>query len=141
MASLKKSAPKTKRKTKSAKPDTVAKPDIVAAPEPVDLAALEVETADIAEVDIKPADLRQGELLDTLSDKTGLRKSDLKSVLAALGGEVGQALSEGRTVKWRELGVLKPTKNKDTPGGPVVVCRLKLAAPTVPVAPAVDAAE
>lgn len=74
-------------------------------------------------------DMKKAEMLDLVAEATGAKKSDVRAVLEATLVMLGAALEAERTLKAPELGVLKVVKRKDTPGGPMLVCRLKRPGP------------
>lgn len=78
-----------------------------------------------SDAQVLPADLKKKELIEAVTAATGQKRSEVKLVIEATLASLGRELTAGRSVQTPELGRLKVVKTKDTPGGPVAICRFR----------------
>ena len=72
-------------------------------------------------------DVKPNDLIDAMTRGADISQAQARAALGAMAMVLEQALVDGRTIRWRGLGVIKPVDVKDTKGGQMVRCRVKLA--------------
>ena len=70
------------------------------------------------------AQLKLKELVETVVDRTGQRKGEVRTAIQAALAVLGDALAEGKDVNLPPLGKLKVTRAKETPRGQAMVVKL-----------------
>lgn len=83
--------------------------------------------------------LRKKELLDTVTERSGVKRKDVKPVVEALLAVLGETLDAGRQIQVPPLGKVKINRIADKENGNVLICRLRRPAKTAPEAVAPDA--
>jgi hypothetical protein len=80
---------------------------------------------DAGDAQTLPGALKKKELIDAVAAATGQKRADVKRTIEATLTTLGREVAAGRSVQTPELGRLKVIKHKDTPGGPLAVCRFR----------------
>lgn len=83
--------------------------------------------------------LRKKELLDTVAERSGVKRKDVKLVVEALLATLGETLDAGRQIQLPPLGKVKINRILEKENGNVLICRLRRPAKTTPEAVAPDA--
>ena len=101
---------------------TAAKP----APKPT-VKPVEVDAAPQAAIDpaAPPQPLRQKEFLARVVQRAGLRPGKIKPVMNAVLAELGDVITEGRSITMPPLGRISVTKRKDRTDMDVLVLKLR----------------
>ncbi|WP_415920328.1 HU family DNA-binding protein [Tateyamaria sp. SN6-1] len=71
--------------------------------------------------------LRKKELLDTVAQKTGMKRAEVKKVVEAALSTMGLALQESRDLNLQPFGTVKINRERKLPEGKVVVARIRQA--------------
>lgn len=129
----KSTASRSKTKAVSTRPTAVAR-KTAARPKP----AAKPQLAAV-EPDVPRKELKKKELIDRITAKSGMKRGEVRTTLDATLTVLRQALREGCDLSMAPLGKLKIAREKETPNGKLVVCRVKLKDPettaaTVPLA-------
>ena len=87
--------------------------------------------------------LKKKELIDTVTERSGVKRKDVKPVVEALLAVLGQSLSEGREMNLQPLGKIKINRAKDVQGGRVLITKVRQSnrVPKAPKDPLTEAAE
>ena len=87
--------------------------------------------------------LKKKELIDTVVERSGIKKKDAKPVVEAMLAVLGQTLAEGREMNLQPLGKIKINRAKDVQGGKVLVTKIRQSnrVPNAPKDPIAEAAE
>lgn len=87
--------------------------------------------------------LKKKELIDTVVERSGIKKKDAKPVVEAMLAVLGQAIAEGRELNLQPFGKLKINRSKEVQGGSVIVAKIRQsnAVATPPRDPVAKAAE
>lgn len=96
---------------------TTAKPKLVAVESPKSTEAPRKE-------------LTKKDLIERIVTESGMKKGEVRTALDATLTVLRQALREGSDIAAAPLGKLKIAREKETPNGKLVVCRVKLKDPT-----------
>jgi DNA-binding protein HU-alpha len=75
-------------------------------------------------VDLGPP-LRKKELVETITQQSGLKKSDVKLIVENTLSVLGEALRENRALILPPLGKVKAQRQKQVTGGRVVIARVR----------------
>lgn len=133
--SSKTAATKTKAapaKTKAA-PSKTSSEAVSAAPKPVVVKDAAVVAAPM---------MRKKELIDIVTERSGIKKRDAKPVVEAMLAVLGQAIAEGRELNLQPLGKVKVNRRKDVQGGKVMITKIRQSDGKPPVlSPVPEAAE
>ena len=71
--------------------------------------------------------LQKRELLALVARRTGLRNSEIKTVVEATLAELGEAIASGMTLALPPLGRARISRRNDRSGGEVITLRLRRA--------------
>lgn len=111
-----------------------ARSAISAAPKPV------VVTPTVPSV--SAPDMKKKELIDIVTERSGIKKKDAKPVIEAMLAVLGQAISDGRELNLQPLGKAKINRQKAVQGGKVTILKLRqsdrMNAPKDPLAKAAE---
>ncbi len=113
--STKTAAKTTKSATRSAS-TTAASPKSTA-PKPV----IVTETTPVV---TDPA-LKKKELIDTVTEVSGIKRKDAKPVIEAMLEVLGKTLAEGREMNLQPLGKVKINRTKEVQGGTVMITKIR----------------
>ena len=69
--------------------------------------------------------LKKKELIDTVVERSGIKKKDAKPVVEAMLAVLGQKLADGRDMNLQPLGKIKINRVKDVQGGRVFVTKIR----------------
>jgi hypothetical protein len=69
--------------------------------------------------------MRKKELIDTVVERSGIKKKDAKPVVEAMLAVLGSAIADGRELNLQPFGKLKVNRSKDVPNGKVMICKLR----------------
>ena len=69
--------------------------------------------------------LKKKELINTVVERSGIKKKDAKPVIEAMLAVLGQTLAEGREMNLQPLGKIKINRAKDVQGGRVLVTKIR----------------
>jgi nucleoid DNA-binding protein len=72
---------------------------------------------------------RRGDLLDALSERSPMRRADLKVMMELVLEETGRLLDEGDEIVLPPLGKLSVKKRVERPGGDMLTIKLKRLTP------------
>ncbi len=123
-------APKsTSSKSKSTKPlrsttKTVSKRPVTAKAKP----AAKTGTA-AAETEVEAPDMAKKELVRRMVEQTGMKTGEARRALDASLSVLGDALRDGFNVSAAPMGKVRIMRQKKTPNGDLVICRIKLKDP------------
>ncbi|MEN8983771.1 MAG: HU family DNA-binding protein [Planktotalea arctica] len=86
--------------------------------------------------------LKKKELIDTVTERSGIKKKDAKPVIEAMLEVLGETLAEGREMNLQPLGKIKINRTKEVQGGNVLIVKVRQSSrvPGSGRAPDVDAA-
>ncbi|AXI50971.1 MULTISPECIES: HU family DNA-binding protein [unclassified Sulfitobacter] len=101
--------PKKTTTPKPAAPDTAAAPAVVEAPRPVILGPV----------------MRKKELIDTVVERSGVKKRDAKPVVDAMLAVLGEALSDSRELNLLPFGKLKVINEKELKNGKMIRVKVR----------------
>ncbi|MFV8557533.1 HU family DNA-binding protein [Sulfitobacter sp. SBS6] len=101
--------PKKTTTPKPAAPDTAAAPAVVEAPRPVILGPV----------------MRKKELIDTVVERSGVKKRDAKPVVDAMLAVLGEALSDSRELNLPPFGKLKVINEKELKNGKMIRVKVR----------------
>jgi nucleoid DNA-binding protein len=101
--------PKKTSTPKPAAPDTAAAPAVVEAPRPVILGPV----------------MRTKELIDTVVERSGVKKRDAKPVVDAMLAVLGEALSDSRELNLLPFGKLKVINEKELKNGKMIRVKVR----------------
>lgn len=111
--------------TKSTKPTSrTAARKAKAASSPVSAAPKPVLVESVAPSEALPV-LRKKELIDVVTERSGIKKKDAKPVVEAMLAVLGQAIFEGRDLNLQPMGRSKINRQKAVSGGQVTVMKLR----------------
>lgn len=86
--------------------------------------------------------MRKKELIDIVTERSGIKKRDAKPVVEAMLAVLGQAIAEGRELILQPLGKVKVNRRKDVQGGKVMITKIRQSDGKPPVlSPVPEAAE
>lgn len=125
MPTTSKTAPKTPTtKSKAAAPvaDPVSKVDTSKAP--ASAAATPAVVENLSPV-VLSNELKKKELVDLVVQRSGMKKKDVKPVVEAMLGVLGDALAEQRELNLQPLGKMKIQRGKELPDGRALVLKLR----------------
>lgn len=130
----KKPASSTAQKTAATKA-AAASSAVKATPKPVVVTETTPTVADPA--------LKKKELIDTVTERSGIKKKDAKPVIEAMLEVLGQTLAEGREINLQPLGKVKINRAKEVQGGSVLIAKIRQSnrVPSQPKDPLTKAAE
>ncbi len=74
-------------------------------------------------------ELKKKELIDRIIAESGMKRGEVRTALDATMTVLRQALREGNDLSIAPLGKIKIAREKETPNGKLVVCRVKLKDP------------
>lgn len=94
-----------------------AKSAIDATPKPVVVTSSSVLVTDPA--------LKKKELIDTVTERSGIKKKDAKPVIEAMLEVLGETLAEGREMNLQPLGKIKINRTKEVQGGNVLIVKVR----------------
>ncbi len=69
--------------------------------------------------------LKKKELIDTVVERSGIKKKDAKPVIEAMLAVLGQTLADGREMNLQPFGKVKINRAKDVQGGKVLVTKIR----------------
>ncbi|NNK79303.1 MAG: hypothetical protein HKP40_11380 [Litoreibacter sp.] len=120
--------PKTKSPARSKNPTATAassaktaEPRKVVASQPVTAPDSKTESSSVETVV-----LRKKDLLEAVVAKSGLSKGNARRGLEATLDVIAEALADGSEISAAPLAKVRVTREKDTPNGKMLVCRVKL---------------
>jgi len=90
---------------------------VKAAPKPV----VVTQTAPV----VGKSAMKKKELIDVVTERSGIKKKDAKPVVEAMLAVLGQAISDGRELNLQPLGKVKINRQKDVQGGKVTVLKVR----------------
>ncbi|WP_375266398.1 HU family DNA-binding protein [Planktotalea sp.] len=113
------STPKSSTGAKSSKSTKAeaAKSAVTSQPKPVVVTDNTLVVSDPA--------LKKKELIDTVVERSGIKKKDAKPVVEAMLAVLGQTLADGREMNLQPLGKIKINRAKDAQGGKVLVTKIR----------------
>lgn len=113
------STPKSSTGAKSSKSTKAeaAKSAVTSQPKPVVVTDNTLVVSDPA--------LKKKELIDTVVERSGIKKKDAKPVVEAMLAVLGQTLADGREMNLQPLGKIKINRAKDVQGGKVLVTKIR----------------
>ncbi len=80
-------------------------------------------------------DMKKKELIDTVVDRSGIKKKDAKPVVEAMLAVLGEQIAAGRELNLMPFGKLRINRVKQMSNGRVVVCKLRQSTSVVNAAP------
>lgn len=130
-----KAAAKTTVRRASTVKSAAAKSAVKASPKPV---VVKESTPMVAD----PA-MKKKELIDTVTERSGVKRKDVKPVVEAMLAILGQSLADGRELNLQPLGKIKVNRAKEVQGGSVLITKVRQSnrVPTGPKDPVAEAAE
>lgn len=105
--------PKTSKGVKAA----AAKSAVIAKPTPV-------VVSESTHVVSDPA-FKKKELIDAVTERSGIKKKDAKPVIEAMLAVLGETLAEGPEMNLQPLGKVKINRSKDVQGGKVFITKIR----------------
>ena len=132
-----KAAPQSKTKIAAPTPAAVSVLDTASAPPAATPAPKVVDT--LAPV-VVGNELRKKELFDLVTERSGMKKKDVKPVVEAMLAVLGDAMSEHREMQLPPLGKLKVQRAKELGDGRVLVLKLRQKTAVLNAAPAAGGA-
>lgn len=69
--------------------------------------------------------MKKKELIETVTERSGVKKRDAKPVVEAMLAVLGEALAEGRELNLQPLGKTKLNRAKDVQGGRVLIVKMR----------------
>ncbi|MEM6303092.1 MAG: HU family DNA-binding protein [Pseudomonadota bacterium] len=137
--STQKSAPKTaktpvKRSAVKAKKTSTAKPKAPVSPAPKAPPAAQTATPAVVngpEPIVVGPELRKKELIDTVVQRSGMKKRDVKPIVETMLAVFGEGLAEGREVIAPPMGKLRVHKKKTTAKKRILFAKLHQNLPPV----------
>lgn len=131
------SASKASKTASSAKTSkaAAAKSAVTAQPKPVVVTEKTPVVSDPA--------LKKKELIEVVTERSGIKKKDAKPVIEAMLAVLGQTLADGREMNLQPLGKIKINRAKDVQGGKILITKIRQSnrVPKAPEDPVVKAAE
>ncbi|MGH1578010.1 HU family DNA-binding protein [Planktotalea sp.] len=119
---------KSKAKTTTAKPASrttkTSSTKSAATASAIKASPIPVVVTEVAPVVSDPA-LKKKELIDTVTERSGIKKKDAKPVVEAMLAVLGQTLSEGREINLQPLGKVKINRTKEVQGGSVIIAKIR----------------
>jgi len=87
--------------------------------------------------------LKKEELIEIITERSGIKKKNAKPVIEAMLAVLGQTLAEGHEMNLQPLGKVKINRAKDVQGGQVLITKIRQSnrVPKPPADPAAKAAE
>mgnify|MGYP000937055550 FL=1 len=87
--------------------------------------------------------LKKKELIEIVTERSGIKKKDAKPVIEAMLAVLGQTLAEGREMNLQPLGKVRINRAKDVQGGKVLITKIRQSnrVPKPSAVPASKAAE
>ena len=87
--------------------------------------------------------LKKKELIEIVTERSGIKKKDAKPVIEAMLAVLGQTLAEGREMNLQPLGKVRINRAKDVQGGKVLITKIRQSnrVPKPSADPAAKAAE
>lgn len=87
--------------------------------------------------------LKKKELIDTVTELSGVKRKDAKPVIEAMLEVLGKTLANGREMNLQPLGKIKINRAKEVQGGNVLITKIRQSnrVPKAPKDPAATAAE
>ena len=96
----------------------------------------------VTEPAVASADLKKRELVDLVTERSGMKKKDVKPVVETMLAVLGDTLSAGRELNLSPLGKLRINRSEDKDGHRIIVCKLRQKiTPEPPKDPLAEAAE
>ncbi|WP_273249078.1 HU family DNA-binding protein [Sediminimonas qiaohouensis] len=80
-------------------------------------------------------DMKKKELIDTIVERSGIKKKDAKPVVEAMLAVLGEQIAAGRELNLMPFGKLRINRVKQMSNGRVVVCKLRQSTSVVNAAP------
>ncbi|MGB7316745.1 MAG: HU family DNA-binding protein [Planktotalea sp.] len=114
---------KTKAST-TTQPSTVRKPKADGAKSATVAKLKPVVVTETTPVVTDPA-LKKKELIDTVTERSGIKKKDAKPVIEAMLAVLGETLAEGREMNLQPLGKVKTNRAKEVQGGNVLIVKIR----------------
>ena len=74
---------------------------------------------------VAEADLKKKELIELVTERSGLKKRDVKPVVEATLAILGETIAEGRELNLQPFGKLRINRTEDKANGRVTVCKLR----------------
>lgn len=84
--------------------------------------------------------LKKKELIEAVTERSGIKKKDAKPVIEAMLAVLGQTLADGREMNLQPFGKVKINRAKDVQGGKVLITKIRQSN-RVPKPPLSEAAE
>ncbi len=70
-------------------------------------------------------ELRKKELIDTVTERSGVKRREVKPVVEAMLAVLGQALADSREMNLQPLGKVKINRRKDLQSGTVLIAKVR----------------
>lgn len=116
------------------KKTAAAKSAVEAAPKPVVVTSTDPS--------VSAPMMKKKELLDAVTERSGVKRRDVKPAVEAMLAILGQALAEGRELNLQPLGKVKINRAKEVQGGRVLITKVRqsdnVAKPKDPLAEAAE---
>ncbi len=74
---------------------------------------------------VSTPELRKKELIDTVVERSGIKKKDAKPVIEAMLAVLGETVAGGRELNLQPLGKLKINRTEEKANARVIACRLR----------------
>ncbi|MGC1504770.1 MAG: HU family DNA-binding protein [Sulfitobacter sp.] len=74
--------------------------------------------------------MRKKELIETVVERSGLKKKDVKPVVEMMLTVLGDAIADNRELNLPPLGRLKIRREKKLPNGRIVVAKIRQSSPS-----------
>lgn len=69
--------------------------------------------------------MKKKELIDAVTERSGIKKRDAKPVVEAMLAVLGQAIADGRELNLQPFGKLKVNRAKEVQGGTVIISKIR----------------
>jgi len=84
----------------------------------------------MSEPQVSAPEMKKKELIDTVVERSGIKKKDAKPVVEAMLAVLGEAIGDGRKLNLQPLGKLRINRSEEKSNGRVIVCKLRQSKPT-----------
>lgn len=121
-AKVKSAGSHTKKASAAPRKAPVTKSEAVASAEKVAKTPVLVTSA--APQNMAP-ELKKKDLIDLVTERSGVKKNAVKPVVEALLAVLGEEMAKGRDLNLAPMGKLKVTRIKQMASGRIVICKLR----------------
>lgn len=117
-------------RTQAPAPKSTAPTSVLDGSAPAPLKQAGTQTVDAPQAVIIGPMMRKKELIETVVERSGLKKKDVKPVVEMMLTVLGDAIADNRELNLPPLGRLKIRREKKLPNGRIVVAKIRQSSPS-----------